>query len=471
MNRSILIVICDFLLVSLIAFSKFDDTTRLPAAEAEALAAADAARFDMVSTLQLALGEEQRSRETLETELARRQASIEGQQKQLEDRQAAIQQFEQNLRNLETQTRRLDQERAGLQQQLVAAQTNIQTTRSQAVVSAEQLLAAQADLRKREREAADLKKSLADLDASHKAALTEKQQLNSRLLLAESERRSAAQQLTNMQAEVQAVRQEKAQMQATTTKLAEGVSALAEKSGQLTQEIRENRPLAANAVFSEYSQNRVKVELTSVKAGVFKTKKSDAETILVGAGGQTFAICHLADTPLTFWPPDTDWHALSGFISRDTFSFKLSQISFLTQDPRVAVLPIEAAQAQNLRTKIYKLASDPLKFSDAVLIGVRETYYGECKFQIDPATRGYFKMDRSFIRGLFGKFNPSKGDLVMSKSGELLGIMVNNEYCAVLDKITPSVTIVCGDNLREQQATVLLGQLAARSMNLPLKLQ
>ena len=38
-------------------------------------------------------------------------------------------------------------------------------------------------------------------------------------------------------------------------------------------------------------------------------------------------------------------------------------------------------------------------------------------------TPEYLKMDHSVVRGLFGKFNPSHGDLVFNKSGELLGVM------------------------------------------------
>ena len=49
---------------------------------------------------------------------------------------------------------------------------------------------------------------------------------------------------------------------------------------------------------------------------------------------------------------------------------------------------------------------------DAVLVGAREGYYGESKFQIDLSTPNYVKMDRNSFKGLFGKFNPSRGDLV-----------------------------------------------------------
>ena len=42
------------------------------------------------------------------------------------------------------------------------------------------------------------------------------------------------------------------------------------------------------------------------------------------------------------------------------------------------------------------------------------------------------KLNRSLLKGLFGQFNPSRGDLVFSRTGELLGVMANSTYCMVL---------------------------------------
>ena len=107
-------------------------------------------------------------------------------------------------------------------------------------------------------------------------------------------------------------------------------------------------------------------------------------------------------------------------------------MSFDAQDPRVVMMPVTRADAQKLGCKVYRLSSDPYKFQDAVLVGADEGYYGECNFQIEMNTPQYVKLDRSLLKGLFGKFNPSRGDLVFSRAGELLGIMVNNTYCLMI---------------------------------------
>ena len=71
---------------------------------------------------------------------------------------------------------------------------------------------------------------------------------------------------------------------------------------------------------------------------------------------------------------------------------------------------------------------------------------------------------------MFGKFNPSRGDLVFTKSGDLLGIMVNGDYCAVLNKVTPTRTIQLGNEVASQQTGQMLSQLYDRVFQMPGKL-
>ena len=80
--------------------------------------------------------------------------------------------------------------------------------------------------------------------------------------------------------------------------------------------------------------------------------------------------------------------------------------------------------------------------------------YGTVEFKIDPKARGYVKVDRIFFN-FSGKFNPAKGDLVFSQTGELLGIMVNNKYCLVIENATPAGAIMFGKNDSSQVAQLL----------------
>ena len=97
--------------------------------------------------------------------------------------------------------------------------------------------------------------------------------------------------------------------------------------------------------------------------------------------------------------------------------------------------------------------------------------YGEVAFQLDAAQPGYVRVDNRLLKRLFGTFAPSRGDLVLSKTGELLGIMVNRDYCALVKNFTPRTTFRAGDDTTAQSTGAVLDSLVARVKALPLGLQ
>ena len=106
-----------------------------------------------------------------------------------------------------------------------------------------------------------------------------------------------------------------------------------------------------------------------------------------------------------------------------------------------------------------------------MLVGADADYYGECNFQIEPAMQDYVRLDRSLLKGLFGKFNPSRGDLVLSRAGDVLGIMVNNTYCLTVHNFAATTTIPFDTDLRSRHTAGILSQLYDTIFSLPLQLQ
>jgi hypothetical protein len=277
-----------------------------------------------------------------------------------------------------------------------------------------------------------------------------------------------------MQQQVQYEREEKARLEQQAIKLAEGVKTLATNSTQLAQEIRENRPLASNTIFNDFQTNAVDAQFLASRTGFFggeATRERAAKTVLVTDGTNTFAVCHVQDTPLQFWIPAADWEGLVANLQRGPARVGLQSLSFSRPDPRVVVMPVSRADVRQLGSKVYKLSADPFKFQDAVLVGAQEGYYGECKFQIDVKTPDYVKLDRSVLKGLFGKFNPSRGDLVFSRTGELLGIMANNTYCMVIRKFDSAASFQLGQNMRGQALAETLSRFYVSLSRLPGELQ
>ena len=443
MNRSILIVICDFLLLSLLTFST--DLSKM-AGENEGSAAtvkvdvlpktANAGGNDLAEVMKQALGEEQKNREQLQAELAR-------------VREAARQQQEQ-----------LQQKQSNLEQQYATAQANIQvlnqklqSSSAETSMTREQLAAKEAEIQKQTDLAAALQKQLT--------------QLNSQLHAVDVEKRIATGQVALMQQQVQAERTENA-------RLAEGFKALATNSSALTREIRENRALAPNTIFSEFVSNRIQTSFVASRTGLFGIdlgRNKTTETVLVTDGTHTFALCHLQDTPLTLGDPGTDWEGLTGTLAHNQAQVPIHSLSFHIQDPRVVFMLVTQAEARQLGCKVYPVASDPYKFQDAVVIGAQGDYYGQSSFQIDLNTPAYVKLDRNLLKGLFGKFNPSRGDLVFSRTGELLGIMANGTYCLVLHDFASDVTFPFGRDIRTQHTGDDLSRLFSYVFNLPNKLK
>lgn len=473
MNRSILIVICDFLLVSLLAFSNVDVNNIAQEGKTQAFGVqvqktnAASAGNDLTAVMKLALEEEKKQREQLRAELNQTRREI-------GEREARVQNLQQQVQSREEQAQQLQQQQAALAQQFAAAQTNIQAlnqrlqhTSTEALLTKEQLAAMEAEAKKRSEEAAALQRQLQDLANSNQMVLSERQRLANQLQLAESERRFATEQAAMMAEQVKSEREEKA-------KLAEGFRALATHSVQLAQEIRENRALAPNTIFNDFVSNRVEARIYASKSGIFgteSTKRRETETVLVTSGTNTYALCHVQDTPLTLWDPGTDWEQLTGTLARDFAQVPIQSLSFSFRDPRIVWMPVRAEDAKTLGCKVYRTSGDPFKFQDAVLVGGDGTYYGECKFQIDPTAPDYVRLDNSFIKGLFGKFNPSRGDLVFSKTGELLGIMANNTYCMVMRSFNPGATIQFGNDVRAQRTGQILAGLYSQVYSLPSKLQ
>jgi len=493
MNRSILIVICDFLLVTLLAFSTVDINKTVGEGVPRQVSTTistnlNAPREDLTAVMRLALEEERKGREKALGELARTREAVDQQQalltererqaealrRELSEREKQTQSLRQDLQQREQQTVQLEQQQTNLMQQFAAAQTNIlslsqqlHTRSTEAQVSNEKLAALQMELEKQAEAAAQLQQQMDQLAQSNQLVLKEKQRLAGQLQVAEVEKRVATEQVAHMQEEVKIERAEKA-------KLAEGVKSLASRQAQLTQVLQQNRPLASNTIFNQFVSNRVQATFTAVRPGMFgngASKRAETHTVLVTNGTNTVALCHVQDTPLSFTYPGTDWEVLSATLGHKGAMTSIRSLSFYQLDPRIVFMPITSEQASQLGSKPYRISSDPYKFQDAVVVGALESYYGDCAFQMDLSTPLYVKMDRNTLKGLFGKFNPSRGDLVFSRTGELLGVMANDTYCVMIKNFPVTATFPCAADLRNQETGATLQRLYTLITRLPSKLQ
>ena len=431
-------------------------------------------REEQAKALQQAVAAREEETRRLEAQLQARevQARLLEQQVQNDEQKAAL--LQQQVQNREDEAKRLQEAQAALLRQFLASQTNIQSLSQQlqaastdSVISKERLMAMEAEMKKQTDQASAMQQQMDFLSKSNQAVLTERQRLSTQLQIAEVETRNAKEQAVKMQDQVKNEREER-------LKLAEGIHALASKQGELAAEVRVTRPMAPNTIFNDFVTNRIRANFSATRYGWLgneSNRRSETSTIFVTDGTNTFALCHVEDTPLSLGYPGVDWEQLIGTLGRSGAVYPIRSISFYLQDPRIVLIPVTGAEAKALGGKIYSISTDPYKFQDAVIVGTRESYYGECSFQIDLARqKDYVLMDHNSLKGLFGKFNPSRGDLVFSKAGELLGVMANNSYCVMIHNFDSAATFRFGQNVPQRTGEVL-SQLYSVVAQLPSKLQ
>ncbi len=470
MNKTLLLILCDFLLLNLLALTRWEQAEPAPPAEVAAAtsttpgAGAATADDDIVSVMRLSLEDEQARRDALARELEQTQSSLQETQLTLEERQQNLERLRQEREQL---AGNLDQTRAQaeqLSQQLTSARTD-------ATATAERAAQLQRELETREAEARRRAEALAQLEQRQAEAQKQIESLNVAVRVAEQEKTMLREATTTLRQQVEAERQERIKVQETAVQLAQGVGQLAEQSTALTQEIRENRPINANTLFNDFLANRVRTVLQASRPAFFgttDTRNRDPRTVFVTDGVATYAVLHLEDTPFSYRDPSqADWQSFTIAYEKGGRQLPVPNLTFLRLDPRIVGLPVTPEQLKELGVKVYQTTLDPFRFPEAVLITRGGTGYGEIPFKLDPATPGYVRMDNRLMRRLFGDFSPSRGDLVLSKTGELLGIMVNSDYCAIIDAFAPVAMINTGTDLSARPTSPVLSTQAARFNRLP----
>jgi hypothetical protein len=463
MNKTLLLFIVDFLFLNLIALTRWERAEpahpRQPPVN-EISANTVSKDQDLVEAMRQSLADEQLSRKAVEEKLA--------------DADSTLSAREHSLGQLQSDSLKLTAQLVDTQKSQADLNMRYQAQTQEDSLTRSQLAQIQRELEDKKAEAERQKQALADLEAQKADALKRIEGLTVQVAVGEHEKAQLVEKATDLQNQVQTERTERVKVEQETTQLAQGVGQLAQNSGELTQEIRVNRPISANVLFNDFLANRVEATFSATRKGLLgnTTKDRDTKTVFTTDGKQVYALLEVDDTPFSFGEVGADWRKISVQFDRPPdYHSSGSLIEFLQADPRVVVVPVDASQVAALGAKVYPLAADPFKFPDAVLISGDGKGYGELGFKLDADHRGYVRVDNKLFRRLFGDFAPTRGDLVFSKGGELLGIMVNSDYCALLGDFTPMTTIPSGQESPPEHTGGLLDALSARVHQMPIELQ
>lgn len=475
MNKTLLLIICDFLLLNLLALTRWEEIDQPPAQTTQTSPAESTQQVvqeDLVAALQVTLDEERSTREALNAELQTTQSTLQEREETLAEREQRLADTARTLDEKAREAAQLSERVADTQATVVQLSDRLARTAEQAASSRTQAEQLARELAERQAAAEKLNQQVRQLEQDRVQAQQQIQTLNTQVQVAESARAMLTDNVATLQTQVQAEREERVKLQAQTGTLAEGVTQLAERTGEVRDTIRANTPINANTLFNDFLANRVRAVFHNTRDIPIlgpSSRDHEAQTILVSDGTNVYAVFHTEQTPAG--DGTADWKEITGTLSAGSRRQSITQLQFLVSDPRLAVVPVDTATATAFGTRIYSTAREPFKFAEAVLVKRGGEDYGEVEFRLDPTTPGYVKMNSSILGRLAGRFSPSAGDMVFSKTGELLGLMVTNNYCVVLDNFQPASALPFGTNLVDQRTSEVLGAQRDRVLRLPLKLQ
>jgi len=463
MNKTLLLFIVDFLFLNLIALTRWENAEparpRLPPVPQVAANAATRDQ-DLVETMRQSLADEQAGRDQLARRLAEADTALSSREQALSTLQAERSRLAASLTDTESTASNLGRQLA--------------TAAEEASMTKDELAQLQRDLEEKTSEAERQKQALAALAKEQAEATRQIEGLTMAVVVAEADRQNLKKETEDLKTQVQTERTERASVELSNTQLAQGVGQLAQKSGELTREIRDNRPVNANVLFDDFQRNQVVASFSASHRGLFGPTPvaKRIPTVFTTDGRRVYALMHVEDTIFSFETPGDDWTQVSVTFERaPSYRTPAASVEFLGIDPRIVVVPISADQASALGAKVYSIARDPFKFPDAVLINASGKGYGTVGFKLDPERPGYVRVDNRLFKRIFGDFAPSRGDLVFSQTGALLGIMVNSDFCALIGNFSPAASIATGGGTAAQGTGGLVDGLSARVRSLPLQLQ
>ena len=561
MNRSLLLVVCDFLLLSILALARFDvpegaimakDDQKVVSKEVierisdgenydDVVAELEATNETLLENLSSDKDALQAQKEELEAQILERQKELEAKEQEIAsrdeviaDNEQVIAQAQEEAAELARQREEIAKKREDLLQSNAASkkelellaknleeaknkQEELSRLKEQKEKEAESMkveLAATIEKAKAEEKAADEAKALLFEEKKRSDAIvasTEKidqkiDSLNQGLQGVGNDLRevgeglagvgekisSVTQEVSSVKEDVSKVGQEVSGVKATVAVVSEEVSGVGSKVENIKKEVEETAAVqkenfaklnerqrkSLNEIFTKYEQNKVQLDLEFTHKGGFlgadKTEKFSMDSIILADDSFAYTLVHSKDSPFRLQPKSRSLVSVKGEISGNKLKnpIPVREIAFM-DDPRIIIIPLYINPKNLVETtdmEIFSAPENPYLFSEAVVVDSKESRFGQTSFVRDEKDSRYIKVEHSNFAFLTGKFDPAKSDLVFSQKGELLGIMVNNDYAFHVknlgSRLHSGSRTVLGDAFEAQKTNTLLSSLSKKLFGL-----
>ena len=435
MNKTLLIIICDFLLISILALVEFKPEVEQALADEQELR--DQAAEEMLELLQLSLEHESAQREEVEEKLTETSSELDNTVSQLNQTREALEDTSETLEEVSTTLQMTEEEKAALANSLEQTRSSLNLTleEKQALQTSlqqneERSRQLQEELRQQQELAEDKAAALAAAQENLSQLEREQQQMATQLQIRETEKQMLEQNLVTAQAEMERARLEAQRAEARSETLAAEVGQLAASSTELKEEIRSSQALSMNAIYQRFEENRVFLAFSWEERTLFSsvTRQAAIQSLLLDTGQGVFAVFATANTPL-----GEGARAVSVRMKIGERVFNVKEVGFLEGESGIAAIQVPQAIVEESGLETFVLSEDPLRFSEAVLVSDDQELYGEIPIRVPPGEKGYLEIQNRLFNRLFGEFNPSPGDYVFSMTGELVGIIVRDNRARMIE--------------------------------------
>lgn len=564
MNRSLLLVVCDFLLLSILALARFD-------VPADAVIAKDGQKIVSTAVIERisdgesyddVVAELEATNETLlenlssdkddlleqklklEDQIALRQKELEDKENQIAsrdaviaDKQEEIQKSQQEAKELERRREEIEKKREALLQTNAASKKELELLSkdlADAQKKSDQLAQMKA---KTEKEAETIRVELAR--SKEKAKAEEKAASEAKAQLQDEKRRGDAlvastakldqkidslnqglegvgndlkvvgqglagvgDKITSVTKDVSSVRkditrvgEEMAGVKETVNGVSEEVAGVGSKVETIKMEVaetaaeqkesfrqlNERQTQSLNEIFTRYDENKIKLELNfKHKGGFLGAEKQDKfimDSIIMVDGSFAYCLVHSKDSPFRLNPRSRSLVDVSGFITSPKLNspIPVKEVAFM-DDPRILIVPLyinPQELAKSSKIEVFQAPQNPYLFAEAVVVDSKDGKFGQTDFIRDDRDSRYIKVRHNNFAFITGAFNPGKSDIVFSQKGELLGIMVNNDYAFHVKNLGARIhsgsRTTLGDTFDPVKTNSLLVSLSKKLFGLNLK--
>lgn len=524
MNKTLMLVICDFLLLSMLALARFDPPEKAPEATLDATASSATAEAELIELLEESLESELSSRRNLTEDLTVTRKSLQEKARELAEREVTLEatrtdlatttaqaeelarskaQIEAEQAALAAEKARIEAERAQLAERFDSTRTELEAAKTQQVelvstlgqiktessVTKEKLSRTEEELIAREIALAEREAALKAAEAEKVALTSEREALNRQLEVARAERRMLEQNLSEEQSEKLQLQQEKEQAFARAdrltenvselgqgvSQLGEGVSSLAQTSQNIQKEIEAARPQTMSEIFTRFQNNQASLRFTATERGLFGAENLriyESKSILIrDESGATFLVTHSANSPFDFSKNANNLLAASLEVTLGQRRIPVNRIGFLSADPRILFIPLPQSVVDASGLETFPLALQPERWEEAVLIKNDESNFGRTGFRRLTESERFLKMDRPALGQLFADFASSRGDLAFTKSSQFIGLLTDSEHAVVINDFLASAITQLGANFDPQQSAATMDRLRDRVQQLPEKVR